>query len=131
MWTNFIVVFSKLIEGAKFNGALQIYLLGIPIICVLVYTLRETRLKLLMTPENRIQRLVQCQKKIFYYLAIIESKDLDRKSSIILKGYVNQHVEVCPYEHCPLKAFKRQQQREKLSLDLEHKKKLLGQKNKS
>ena len=58
MWTNLIVVFSKVIEGAKFNGALQIYLLGIPIICVLVYTLRETRLKLLMTPENRIQRLV-------------------------------------------------------------------------
>lgn len=34
-----------------FNGSLEIYFMGIPIIIILIYTRQEDRLKMLMTPE--------------------------------------------------------------------------------
>ncbi len=60
---------------------------------------------------------------------IIENKELDRFSAIILKGYINHHVEVCPYDSCPIKAFKRQMLRDKQTLEIDKKKKLLGSKS--
>ena len=60
-----------------------------------------------MTTEQLLDRAEQCQKKNFFYLNIIETKEVDRYSAIILKGYINHHTEVCPYENCPIKAFKK------------------------
>jgi hypothetical protein len=37
-WTNYVLLFTQLLGDTQFNGALEIYLLGIPIICVLIYT---------------------------------------------------------------------------------------------
>jgi len=55
------------------------------------------------------------QKKTFFYLSIIETKEVDRQSAIVLKGYINHHSEVCPMENCPLKAFKKMLLKEKLN----------------
>ena len=44
---------------------------------------------------------------------IIETKESDRYSAIILKGYINHHTEICPFENCPIKAFKKQILKEK------------------
>jgi hypothetical protein len=54
-WTNLVLLFTQIISGAKFTGSLQILFLGLPIICILIYTKQEDRLKLLMTPENQIE----------------------------------------------------------------------------
>jgi len=62
-------------------------------------------------------------------LFIIETKEIDRFSSIILKGYVNHHVEICPHENCPLKAFKKQLLREKQANEMDSKKKTVSRKN--
>ena len=81
-----------------------------------------------MASEAQIQKGELCQKKNFFYLHIIESKDVDRYSAIILKGYINHHSEICLVESCPIKAFKKQLQKERLNLDSEKKKKSLQQK---
>lgn len=59
---------------------------------------------------------------------IIETKETDRYSAIILKGYINHHSEVCPMDNCPIKAFKKQMLREKQNADNERKKKTMGNK---
>lgn len=112
--------------GTQFNGSLEIYFLGIPIICILIYTRQEDRLQLLMQSETQIQKGEFCQKKCFFYLFIVETKEIDRYSAIILKGYINHHSEVCPFENCPIKAFKRQLAKEKMSLEVDRKKKGIG-----
>lgn len=48
---------------------------------------------------------------------------MDRYSAIILKGYVNHHTQVCPFDHCPIKAFLRQLEKERFNQDIEKKKK--------
>lgn len=54
---------------------------------------------------------------------IIETKEIDRYSAIILKGYINHHTEVCPFDACPIKAFKKLMMREKANAENERKKK--------
>ena len=54
---------------------------------------------------------------------IIETKESERYSAIILKGYINHHTEICPFDHCPIKAFKRQILKEKMNVENERKKK--------
>jgi hypothetical protein len=51
-WTNLVLLFTQVLSGAKFTGSLEILFLGIPIICVLIYTKQEERFKLLMTAET-------------------------------------------------------------------------------
>ena len=123
-WTNLVLLFTQVISGTKFTGSLEILFMGIPIIFLLIYTRQEDRNRLLLTSEMQIERGDLCQKKNFYYIYIIETKEMIRQSAIILKGYVNQHSEVCPYDTCPIKAFKRMMLKERLSTDSQRKKKI-------
>ena len=76
-----------------------------------------------MTPENQIESGELCQMKNSYYLYIVETKEVERQSQIILKGYINHHSQVCPYETCPIKAYLKVIARDKLTNDNERKKK--------
>lgn len=122
-WANWVLLFTQIITGAQFSGALEILFLGLPIVCILIYTKHERRMKLLMTSEKKIETGDDCQRKNFYYMHIIDTREIKRKSAIILKGYVNHHTEVCPYDTCPIKAFKRLMMKEKTISLLERKKK--------
>lgn len=75
-----------------------------------------------MTSEKRIDTGDLCRKKNFYYFYIIDTREMIRQSGIILKGYVNHHTTVCPYDTCPIKAFKRLMMKEKLTTMIERKK---------
>lgn len=75
-----------------------------------------------MTSEKRIPTGDLCRKKNFFYFFIIDTREMSRKSGIILKGYVNHHTEVCPYDTCPIKAFKRLMMKEKLTTMIDRKK---------
>ena len=52
--------------------------MGIPIIFLLIYTRQEDRNRLLLTSEMQIERGDLCQKKNFYYIYIIETKEMVR-----------------------------------------------------
>ena len=82
---------------------------------MLIYTKQEDRFKLLMTSETQIESGDLCQKKNSYYIYILETKETIRSSSIILKGYVNHHTEVCPFDTCPIKAFKKMMLKDKMT----------------
>jgi len=123
-WVNLVLLGAMIISSTNFTGALEILFLGIPIILLLIYTRQEDRNKLLLTAETQIESGDLCQKKFFYYIYIIETKEMLRQSAIILKGYVNHHSEVCPVETCPIKAFKRMILKDRLSTDTSRKKKI-------
>jgi len=41
----------------------------------------------------------------------------------VLKGYINHHVEVCPYDTCPIKNFIKLIEKERLENTMERKRK--------
>ena len=49
MWTNYVLVLAQVLKEAQFNGALQIYCLGIPIVCILILTRRLDKYELLIS----------------------------------------------------------------------------------
>jgi hypothetical protein len=59
-WTNLVLLFTQVISGAQFTGSLPILFLGIPIVCVLIYTKQEERNKILMTAETKFERGEEC-----------------------------------------------------------------------
>ena len=102
-----MVLFTQIIKSAEFNGAIEIYLLGLPIIIVILYTRDDGMNLILMTSELRLPNPETCQRKNAYYQSIVDAKDTSRSAAILLKGYVNHHTLVCPYSTCPIKAYKR------------------------
>lgn len=82
-------------------------------------------MKLLMTTERRLDTGDVCQKKNFYYLNIVDTRETKRESSIILKGYVNHHCEVCPHENCPIKQYQKVVLKEKTVSLIERKRKAI------
>jgi uncharacterized ubiquitin-like protein YukD len=129
-WANIVLLFTQVLTGTMFTGALEILFLGIPLICIIVHTKQENRLKLLMTTEKRIDTGDLCQKKNFYYLNIVDTRENRRESAIILKGYVNHHSEVCPYENCPIKQYQRVVLKDKTVSLIERKRKAIKSQNK-
>jgi uncharacterized protein with PIN domain len=119
-----VLLFTQVISTAKFTGSLEILFLGIPIICLLIYTRQEDRNRLLLTAENQFLRGEDCQKKNFYYIYITDTREQLRQSAIILKGYVNHHSEVCSFDNCPIKAFKKNMIKDKLSNENARKKRI-------
>lgn len=105
-----------------FTAALQILLLGVPILIIILYFKGEARYKLLMTSEKFLTTGETCRKKNFFYFYIIDTRESIRESGIILKGYVNHHSEICPFDACPIKAFKLKLQTEKITNVNERKK---------
>lgn len=114
-WCNWVLLLTQILSGSTFTAALEILFLGIPIIIALIITRNESRLKLLMTSEKHIATAEECRAKNFFYFFIIDTREMNRQSGIILKGYVNHHCEVCPFDSCPIRAFKRLMNSEKLS----------------
>jgi hypothetical protein len=41
-----------------------------------------------------------------------------------LKGYVNHHTEVCPFDTCPIKAFKKMMLKDKMTSEGQRKKRI-------
>lgn len=75
-----------------------------------------------MRPEAKMENGDLCRRKNFFYFFIIDTREMSRESGIILKGYVNHHITVCPYATCPIKAFKKQMEQDKQSTLVDRKK---------
>jgi hypothetical protein len=54
---------------------------------------------------------------------IVDTRDSNRSSAIILKGFINHHANVCPNDACPIKAYKKLMMKEKLTAENERKRK--------
>jgi len=68
---------------------------------------------MLLNGTNQTLPNAEClHHQINYYLQLIDMKDDNREATLILKGYVNYHSEYCLLDNCPLRNFKKQQQKD-------------------
>lgn len=49
---------------------------------------------------NNFQKGEEVALQIRYFLHLISTKDTDRRSAIILKGYIYHHEDTCPNADC-------------------------------
>jgi hypothetical protein len=55
LWSNLILILNKILENTEFNGGIQIYFLGLPLIFGLILFSDDERILLLMKNINNFQ----------------------------------------------------------------------------
>jgi hypothetical protein len=105
MWSCLVLLIGKLLQGTSFDNTLETFLLGLPIICVILFTIRDGRKKLLIESINHLGSGEIVEKQIRCFIELIDNKEKDRQSLIILKGYIYLHVKSCNLNDCYLKTY--------------------------
>ena len=107
-WTNYLILLGALLGSARFNMLLFIYLLGVPIIVALILTSRgDAHMKTLLTPVSKFQSGEEALKQVIHLIKLIQTKEVNRESAILLKGFVNFHEMTCVDDECSLKVYKK------------------------
>jgi len=96
---------GKVLENTNFDGCLPLFFLGIPIISTIIITLPDDQMILLFTSLNKFQKGEKVQKQIKYYLELVNKREMDRDSKILLKGYISIYEESCNIQECALKKY--------------------------
>jgi hypothetical protein len=102
LWGNFVLIIVKLLEHSDFNGGLQIYFLGLPLVGVMIVFGKDERIQLLNKNINNFQKGEEMALQIRYFLNLVQTKDTDRRNAIILRGYIYHHEDSCSYPDCCL-----------------------------
>ena len=91
VWGNTCLIIVKLFEKTDFDGGVQIYFLGLPLVSLLIVYSKDERIKLLNSNIDSFQRGEDLALQIRYFLNLLNTRDSDRRSAIILRGYIFHH----------------------------------------
>ena len=81
----------KVLEKSSFDGGIFVFIIGTPIIVVIIITQKKQRFSLLLQNINKFEDGASVFKQIRYFLELVDKKYKDRKSNILLKGYIYLH----------------------------------------
>lgn len=109
VWSTFVLFIAKLLQPTLFNGGLELWLLGLPLVVGMVFFRRDTHLKLLLVNLTHFQQGEDIVQQIDCLLSVVRAKEStgDRNAEIALKGFIYTHEETCPNLQCHLKQYKR------------------------
>lgn len=109
LWSTFMLVFALVFEGSIMQGSFMIYALGLPFMIAIVLTRPDTNVDLLLLSWNKVQNSDLVTRQLQYLITIWSKKDFDKKSSIVLEGYLEIHREVCDQVDCPINNTSKEQ----------------------
>ncbi len=105
MWSTSMLTIVMVAENDKFEGGIQAYLMGLPLIVLLMITKGDPRRDVLLKSIDEYDSGEQWYNKLRYYISFIQRKEMSRDVSVQLKGYIYNHEEKCTAPNCPLKVY--------------------------
>lgn len=106
LWSTIALFLVKILEPTKFNGGLELWLLGLPLIGAVFYLQPEDRVPGLMT--QTFPQADQAGRQIAFFLSILLRREKgERDAEIQLRGFIFSHEDACSNPACQLKLFKR------------------------
>lgn len=99
-WASIVLLIAKILEHSTFNGSLQLFFLGIPLLLTLIVFRKDERMDKLLLSVGNFLRGEEVMEQVRYFIQLVSKKDTDRNCDIVLKGYVFQHEDSCPNEQC-------------------------------
>ncbi len=105
LWTITSLLLGKILEYSFFNGSLPMFFLGTPIIIAIILTNYDNKLTILLTNINKFQKGEKVIKQVSYFLELVDKRDYDRNSKVLLKGYIYMFEESCTFQDCALKKY--------------------------
>lgn len=108
LWSNITILLSKILQHTSYNGGMQLFFLGIPIVVALTVFLKDSRKDEMMYNISKFHKGEDVVRQAKYYLQIIHKKETgDRNADILLNGYIYLHEDSCPNSQCQLKQYKK------------------------
>ena len=104
-YSTVVLFLLKVLENAAFDGGIFILFIGGFMVSYIIITQKDTRFKLLLMNINKFSEGDSVFKQIRYFLELVDKSHKDRKSNILLKGYIYVHEESCTNSECPLKRY--------------------------
>lgn len=104
-WSTIVLFLIKVLETTAFDGGIFVFIIGMPIVVFIIITQKDNRFTLLLQNINKFENGESVFKQIRYFLELVDKKYKDRKSNILLKGYIYLHEEYCTLQDCPLKKY--------------------------
>ena len=104
-YSTVVLLLLKILENAAFDGGIFILFIGGFMVCFIIITQKDKRFKLLLMNINKFSEGDSVFKQIRYFLELVDKSHKDRKSNILLKGYIYVHEESCTNSECPLKRY--------------------------
>ncbi|KRX00216.1 hypothetical protein PPERSA_10715 [Pseudocohnilembus persalinus] len=103
LWTNLNLLISLLLYDTSFNGGLIAWLVGLPFLIFIMVSSRKSNIENLIKSQVKFKSGEEVQNHIRYVLELIDSKDKNKNSYMLLIGYVEKHKEICELDDCYLK----------------------------
>ena len=103
-WSSFVLLIGKIFRSSSFNGCLGLFFATEPIMFLLILYERKTIQEDLYKEKNSFDVMDSLQY-IKSYINVVENKDTNRNSELILKGYISLFEERCFISECPLKKY--------------------------
>jgi len=104
-WHATVLLICKFLEYTSFNGGLELFFVGIPVVSVIILYLKDVKLSLLLTNINKFEKGEMVGRQVRFFLDLVDKKDTERVSKIRLRGYIFLHNEQCSLADCPLEKY--------------------------
>ena len=103
-WSSFVLLIGKIFISTSFNGCLGLFFATEPIMFLLIFYEKKNTQEDLYQERNSYN-LMESLQQIKTFINVVEKKDTNRNSDLILKGYISLFEEHCLVPECPLKKY--------------------------
>ena len=106
MWANVMLVVCKIFERYKFKGFFYIWLIGVPIVCFIIYNFSNDTVRVLSKDIIFCKNAEEVQRHLKYLLTISDSynkKDKEFETQLINKYISNHNCQDIACSLCELK----------------------------
>lgn len=104
-WACCVLLFAHIFKGYGFNGAIYLFLFGIPLISLLIIVYSDNKIKILQKKLSHFQKGEDIQLHIRYFVKLVEEKNEDSKSDLLMKGFIFNHEKNCELLDCPINDY--------------------------
>ena len=118
-YSTVVLLLLKILENAAFDGGIFILFIGGFMVSYIILTQKDQRFKLLLMNVNKFSEGDSVFKQIRYFLELVDKSHKDRKSNILLKGYIYVHEESCTNSECPLKRYLQEIEKQEKALSID------------
>ena len=102
-WTALMLFVGQVLGGYGFDGALVIWMSGLPFFALIIYFDNAADLPALFASNLKFKSGEQLEAHISYVLQLVATHSTDKNSYMLLIGYIEKHKEVCNESDCPLR----------------------------
>lgn len=104
LWVAICLLLAEITTYQDFSASLQVYLLGVPFICVICLLRNDYRAELLLMNVKTHKNQLDAYHQLTYISVLLRQYGNSDQSRFILNGYLEYHRITCDSPTCPSKS---------------------------